>query len=109
MKILNEFDYQTSEEEIKKLIIQDLSAKIGWIKSNYPNKMDSETNLAIIFRHLAFENIKECHKDYVWDNDKEIYTELVKLLPISKYFFGRTFPTIIWYYYPSSIGYTLVV
>ena len=112
MKIFNEFsnEHSISNEEIKKLIITDLVAKIGWIKGNYPNKVDSSNNLDILFRHLAFEDNKEGtpKSDFVWDNDNEIFTEIVKLLPISKYFFGKQFPVIRWFYNPdNTITYTL--
>jgi hypothetical protein len=110
MKILNEFEYTNSNEEIKKLIIQDLVAKIGWIKGNYPNKIDSSNNLDILFRHLSFEDNKEDVpiSDYIWDNINEIYTEIVKLLPISKYFFGKEFPKIRWFFNKdNTITYTL--
>lgn len=112
MKIFNEFSNEgiTSNEEIKKLIITDLVAKIGWIKGNYPNKTDSSNNLDILFRHLAFEDNKEENpkSDFIWDNDNEIFTEIVKLLPISKYFFGKQFPVIRWFYNTdNTITYTL--
>lgn len=111
MKIFNEFDGSISNEEIKKLIIQDLVAKIGWIKGNYPNKMDSSNNLDILFRHLAFEDNKvECPtSDFLWDDENEIYNEIIMLLPISKYFFGKdNFPKIRWFYNTDkTITYTL--
>ena len=104
MKILNEFSYThpIEIEEIKKIIIQDLVAKIGWIKGNYPNKIDSVNNLDIIQRHLAFEDGMEYSLEdnalsiNIWDNTNEIYTEIVKLFPVSKYFFGKEFPKIKW-------------
>jgi len=111
MKVFNEFAYQTSDEEIKKLIIQDLVAKIGWIKGNFPNKVDSVTNLDILFRHLAFEDNKEDSpiSDKIWDNDNEIFTEIVKQFPISKYFFGKKFPTVRWFVNKdNTITYTLL-
>lgn len=109
MKILNEFENPNSTEELKKLIITDLVAKIGWIKGNYPNKIDSESNLDIIFRHLAFENVvgDTISTDYIWDNSNEIYTEIVKLFPISKFFFGKTFPNIRWFISSNTVVYTL--
>lgn len=110
MKILNEFEYTNSNEEIKKLIIQDLVAKIGWIKGNYPNKKDSISNVDILIRHLAFEDNKADNptSDFIWENTSEIYTEIVKLFPIGAYFFGKTFPKIRWFIYPdNTIVYTL--
>ena len=99
MKIFNEFNIPASETEIKKLIIKDLVAKIGWIRGNYPNKVDSVNNLDILFRHLAFEDNKESEptSTKVWNNDNEIYSMIINLLPISKYFFGKNFPTIKWF------------
>lgn len=110
MKVFNEFSYQVSESEIKKLIIQDLVAKIGWIKGNYPNKVDSTTNLDILFRHLAFEDGKDENpiSSVTWDNENEIFTEIVTQFPISKYFFGKEFPKIRWFVNKdNTITYTL--
>lgn len=114
MKIFNEFDISTpiSNEEIKRLIIQDLVAKIGWIKGTYPNKVDSSNNFDLLFRHLAFEDNKESEpvSCTTWDNENEIFTEIVRLFPISKYFFGKKFPVIKWYCYSdNTLTYTLDV
>ena len=111
MKVFNEFAYQVSNNEIKKLIIQDLVAKIGWIKGDYPNKVDSISNLDILFRHLAFEDNKDGNptSTFTWDNDSEIFSGIVTLLPISKYFFGKKFPHIRWFVNKdNTITYTLI-
>ena len=112
MKVFNEFENPNpaiSNEEIKKLIIQDLVAKIGWIRGNYPSKKDSITNLDILFRHLAYEyNESKSDSDYIWDNTNEIFTEIVKLFPISKYFFGKEFPKVRWFIFSNTVVYTLI-
>jgi len=108
MKVLNEFgNSNIQESEIKDLIVQDLVAKIGWIKGNYPNKSDSETNIDILIRHLSFEsNIKG--EETIWKDTNEIFTKIVKLFPISIYFFGKEFPKIKWITSNNIIAYTFV-
>ena len=108
MRVLNEFNITENQEDIKDLIITDLVAKIGWIKGNYPNKKDSDTNLDLLYRHLSFENYKESIESYFWDNNTEIYSRIVKKLPISWHFFGDNFPFIKWYCDDDTIYYTLV-
>lgn len=102
MRILNEF--KTNDKiEIKNLVVKDLSTKIGWILSSYPSKIESETNLDLLFKHFSFldprnssTDTKLLYTEYVLKSE-EIFEELVKILPISTKFFGEHFPNIKYY------------
>lgn len=117
MKILNEFNLENNSETIKEAIVRDLVTKIGCIRGNYPGKVDSVTNLEILMRHYAFDDMRNTlesqmhYVDFIWDDWDDIYGRVIKYLPISKYFFGKTTKVRIrWFYYDDkTVTYTVYV
>lgn len=111
MRVLNEFkvSQSTKDIEIKQNIVQDLCAKIGYIKGYYPNKVDSSTNADILLKHFGYDTQIETVSMVEWNNESELHTMILETLPISRYFFGKKPPIVMWYVTKEdTVVYTLI-